>query len=105
MNEDTTALFEVSLPQIPSDIAADMLNSSLTMLDRFDCDKLLQVDDYAICDHAISLHQDLSTINKAVVGVLSAANISEAIIIYDGLNYCILYSVFIVINDKWFSVD
>lgn len=84
MDEETTALFEVSFPQVPSDIAADMLNSTLTTTNLFDCDQLLQVEDYAICDHAISLYQDLSTMNKAVVGVLSAANISEAIIIYDG---------------------
>lgn len=83
MDEETTALFEVSFPQVPSDIAADMLNSTLTTTNLFDCDQLLQVEDYAICDHAISLYQDLSTMNKAVVGVLSAANISEAIIIYD----------------------
>ena len=85
MNEDTIGLFEVSAPQIPSDIAADMLNSTMATLGSFDCDKLLQVNDYAICDHAISLYQDLSTINKAVVAVLSAANISEAVIVYDGL--------------------
>ena len=85
MNEDTIGLFEVAAPQIPSDIAADMLNSTMATLGSFDCDKLLQVNDYAICDHAISLYQDLSTINKAVVAVLSAANISEAVIVYDGL--------------------
>ena len=84
MNEDTTALFEVAPPQIPSDIAADMLNSTLVKLGRFDCDQLMLVDDYAICDHEISLYPGLSTINKAVVDVLKATNVTEAIIVYDG---------------------
>ena len=87
MNEDTTALFEVAPPQIPSDIAGDMLNSTLVALGRFDCDQLLLVDDHTICDHGISLYPDLSTINKAVVSVLQATNITEAVIVYDGLYF------------------
>ena len=84
MEKDTIALFEGTPPQVPSEIAADILNSTTTALDRFDCDRLSQVEDYSMCDHSFSLYQNLETINKAVVELLSGINVTQAVIVYDG---------------------
>eukprot|EP00795_Rhopilema_esculentum_P008539 gene8539-14539_t len=85
MDKDTIALFEGTPPQVPSEIAADILNSTTTALDRFDCDRLSQVEDYSMCDHFFSLYQNLETINKAVVELLSGINVTQAVIVYDVL--------------------
>lgn len=87
MQADTVALFEATPPQIPSEIAANVLNSTTTTLGRYNCDTLYQVEDYSMCEHLIELHQSLVTINLAVVGIMSSLNVSKVIIVYDG-KYC-----------------
>ena len=84
MKQDVVAVFESPTALVPSEIVADILNASTFKLGTYQCDRLYQQDDYSMCDHVVTLHQSLKTVNDALLQLLQLVNLTEVVIIYDG---------------------